>query len=78
MNQEHSKLRHQQREEQTTDLQHTSKTQAGHTFESAEEALQKDASMTPVPPAVEERLSRSVADTPRKPGSWWNRWRKSG
>jgi hypothetical protein len=78
MTDKHSKLRHQQQEEQTADLQQTSKTQVTHTFESVEEVLQQDTAMTEVPPAVEERLSKSVAEHPRKPGSWWNRWRKSG
>jgi len=77
MSQERSKLRHQQQEEHTADLQQTSEAKAAHTFESVEEALRQDASTTQVPAAVEERLSRSVAEQPRKPASWWNRWRKS-
>jgi len=76
MNQERSKLQHEQREEQTADLQHASTTQAGHEFESVEQALRADAATTKVPAAVEQRLSQSVQKQPKPHGSWWTRWRK--
>ena len=77
MTRKHSKLRNQSREEQNANLQQSSEARAEHAFESVEQALQQDASGTTVPPAIEERLSRSVASQPRQPRSWWKRWRNT-
>jgi hypothetical protein len=73
-----SKLEHQQAEEQTVNLQAGSQTQSTESvraFESVESMLREDAASTPVPPAVEEKLARSVQQQPRPKRSWWNRWR---
>jgi hypothetical protein len=77
MNPERTRLQHEQREEQTADLQHTTRTQAAHEFESVEQMIREDAAEVQVPATVEERLSQSVQQNPRPPGSWWKRWRKS-
>lgn len=42
-------------------------------FASAEELLRFDASQTPVPPAVAERLARSIQREPKPARSWWRR-----
>ncbi len=48
--------------------------QAAHEFASAEEMLRHDAIHTPVPPGIEQRLQKSVADlSPPKP-AWWRRF----
>ena len=42
-------------------------------FASAEDVLRHDASQTIVPPAVAERLARSIQDEPKPARSWWRR-----
>jgi len=77
MNQEHSKLRHEERQEQAAPLKQTTNSETPREFESVEEVLREDASAIVVPPAVEKRLSQSIQQSPKAPRSWWNRWRKS-
>lgn len=77
MNQEHSKLRHEERQEQAAHLKKTTNSENTREFESVEEVLREDASSIVVPPAVEKRLSQSIQQSPKAQRSWWNRWRKS-
>ncbi|MGE3311326.1 MAG: hypothetical protein AB7O66_15270 [Limisphaerales bacterium] len=53
----------------------TTKTrEEGIHFATPEDALRADRAATPVPDAVTERLSASVADTRSpQPASWWRR-----
>jgi hypothetical protein len=55
-----------------------SETQARQTtaqeFGSVEELLRHDAKQTCVPPAIAQRLNRSLQNEPCPPRSWWRRW----
>jgi len=42
-------------------------------FESVEAALREDIEQTVVPPAVEHRLSKSIAGLPKPGRPWWKR-----
>ena len=42
-------------------------------FASTEDLLRHDASQTPVPPAIAERLARSIQNEPKPARSWWRR-----
>ena len=57
--------------EETVNQQQT--TQSAREFASVEEMLRHDAIHTPVPPAIGQRLERSVAQLPPPPRSWWRR-----
>lgn len=54
-----------------------SRAQTQHTsareFSSAEEALREDFRQTVVPPAVEQRLSKSIENLPKPAKPWWKR-----
>lgn len=54
-----------------------SQSQAAHTaareFASAEEALREDMRRVVVPPAIEHRLSKSIAGLPKPGRPWWKR-----
>jgi hypothetical protein len=54
-----------------------SQTQAQHTaareFTSVEEALREDREQVTVPPAVEQRLSKSIEHLPKPGRPWWKR-----
>jgi hypothetical protein len=76
MNPQNSRLQQKQQEEQTASLQQGAGTQAAREFASAEDALRADAGRVRVPPAVEERLSRSVQEEPKPGRPWWRRWRE--
>jgi hypothetical protein len=58
--------------------QQISETQSQQTtereFASVEELLRFDAKQTSVPPAIAERLGRSLQNEPCPPRSWWRRW----
>ena len=58
--------------------QHVSETQSRQTtareFASVEELLRFDAKQTSVPPAIAERLGRSLQNESCPPRSWWRRW----
>ena len=71
MNRHTSKLNQHEREETT--LHQQSAQQQTVEFASAEEMLRHDAGQTPVPPAVAERLQRSVEQEPKPPRSLWQR-----
>jgi hypothetical protein len=46
---------------------------AAREFASAEEALREDIRQTVVPPAVEQRLSRSIEKLPKPGRPWWKK-----
>ena len=48
--------------------------QSSREFATVEEMLRYDTANTPVPPAVAERLQRSVNQTPKPAGAWWQRF----
>lgn len=58
--------------------QQVSETQSRQTavreFASVEELLRHDAKQTSVPPAIAQRLNRSLQNEPCPPRSWWRRW----
>lgn len=45
-------------------------------FSSAEEMLRQDARQTDVPPAIAERLARSIQAEPKPNRPWWRRLMK--
>ena len=47
--------------------------QAGLEFATGEEAIRHDASQTPLPPAIAERLRKSIENEPKKSESWWKK-----
>ena len=57
----------QQTTEQTSETQQQAQSHAAQEFASAEELLRHDAAQTVVPPAVQERLHRSLALEPKPP-----------
>ena len=42
-------------------------------FATTEELLRHDANQTTVPPAIAERLARSIENEPKPERSWWRR-----
>ena len=42
-------------------------------FATTEELLRHDASQTAVPPAIAERIARSIQNEPKPERSWWRR-----
>lgn len=46
---------------------------SGREFASVEAALREDIQQTVVPPAVEHRLSKSIAGLPKPGRPWWKR-----
>ena len=67
-------ISHQKAEEvqETVSHQKSVQTSAGE-FASVEEMLRHDATHTPVPPAIAQRLEQSVAQLPPPARSWWRR-----
>jgi hypothetical protein len=65
-----SKLRHEEKQEQTQE--HQAK-QEGVEFSSVEEALRHDSSQVQVPPGIAVRLNESLAREPVPTKSWWKR-----
>jgi hypothetical protein len=66
------------RHKQTTrEQEQLSQTQSQQTssreFASVEDALREDIRQTVVPPAVEQRLSESIAKLPKPEKPWWKR-----
>ena len=57
--------------------QHASEQQtqqpAGREFASVEEMLRYDAAQTPVPPAIAQRLEKSIGEAPQPKPAWWER-----
>jgi hypothetical protein len=72
MNRHTSKLNQHEQEESALHQQGNQQ-QTAVEFASAEEMLRHDAGQTPVPPAVAERLQRSVEQEPKPPRSLWQR-----
>jgi hypothetical protein len=62
--------------------QQVSETQAqktvGREFATAEELLREDASQIQVPPAVEQRLDKSIQREPEPARTWWQRVLRRG
>ena len=46
---------------------------AAREFATAEEALREDIRQTLVPPAIEQRLSKSIEGLPKPEKPWWKR-----
>lgn len=68
------RLQHQQKKEESQETQASLNTTA-HEFASVEEMLRSDATATPVPPAVEQRLVASIMkEGASAPRPWWKRW----
>ncbi|HEY1718693.1 MAG TPA: hypothetical protein VGH42_10445 [Verrucomicrobiae bacterium] len=59
-------------EQQVSETQSRQTTE--HEFASVEELLRFDAKQTSVPPAIAERLGRSLQNESCPPRSWWRRW----
>jgi len=72
MNRHTSKLNQHQQEESALQ-QEGQQQQTPVEFASAEEMLRHDAGQTPVPPAVAERLQRSIDQEPKPSRSLWQR-----
>jgi hypothetical protein len=62
-----------QGQEQTSSHQQNVERQSAMEFATAEEMLRHDASQTAVPPAVADRLQRSVECEPKPVRGWWQR-----
>jgi hypothetical protein len=68
-----SKLQQQAREQ--TAQQQAAQGQSAAEFATVEDLLRHDAAGTAVPPAVGERVRRSVEQEPPRPSRpWWRRW----
>ncbi len=72
MSQPTSKLNHRLHEDAVT-RQQFSQGNVAVEFASAEEMLRADAAQTAVPPAIAERLQKSIDQEPRPARSWWQR-----
>ena len=59
--------------EQSGTHQQKTQEQAAVEFATAEEVLRHDAAQTAVPPAVAERLQKSLEREPEPALSWWQR-----
>ena len=71
MEKKSSHLRHREEQEQTSQAQ--TRQSKDLEFATAEEVLRYDATQTSVPPAVAERLQKSLAQEPKLSISWWQR-----
>ena len=77
MSAEQSRLRQEQREEQTGE-QRIEQVQGsaqgeGKEFATVEELLRYDSEQNPVPPEVAERLGRTLANEPKQEKPWYKR-----
>ena len=72
MNRPTSKL-NQHQHEQSIVQEQSAQQQTAIEFDTAEEMLRHDAGQTPVPPAVAERLQKSIEHEPQPARSWWQR-----
>ena len=66
----HTKLTSQEQEQLA---EGKSQQTSAHEFATVEEVLQHDAQQTVVPPAIAERLDRSVKEITPPERSWWQR-----
>ena len=74
MNPRTSKLQQNQQEEQSIAEQNSATQPSALEFATGEEAIRQDAAQTPLPPAIAERLRKSIEQEPQKPsGPWWKR-----
>jgi hypothetical protein len=74
MNPDSSNLRQEQHQaEETAELRVGQVSRTAHEFNSAEEIIRFDASQTPAPESIAERLKESIAREPAPPKSWWQR-----
>jgi len=75
MNDDPRKLRHTQKEETASELDHVQKL-GGETkeFSSVDELLQHDAKEVVVPPAIAVKLNESISTLPKSPEKPW--WKK--
>lgn len=62
-----------QEQQQASETQSQQKT-SSREFASVDELLRYDAKQTSVPPAIAQRLGRSLQNQPRPARSWWKRW----
>jgi hypothetical protein len=77
MNLRKSKLQ-QREEEQAAHQQEAARQQTRLEFGTPEEMLRHDAALTPVPPAVAERLQATIErENLQRPPSWWRRFLRS-
>lgn len=60
-----------QEQEQLSEIK--SEKSSDQEFASTDELIRHDASQTPVPPEIAERLARSIANLPKPAPSWWRR-----
>ena len=68
-------MKHESKHRSQEQLAETKSSQSSaREFATAEELLRHDAGLTAVPPAIAERLARSVQQLPRRAPSWWQRW----
>jgi hypothetical protein len=68
---QHNKFKSQEQQEHVAEQQSVQNTVQD--FASVEELLRYDASRTPAPAAIAERLQKSSADFPKPARSWWQR-----
>jgi hypothetical protein len=61
-------------EEQHQEAGHQTQPSAALEFHSVEAMLRHDAIHTPVPPNIENRLQKSLGQTPPPSRAWWRRW----
>ncbi len=71
-------MRQQQTHQEAAESLQTQQTQAGQEFASVEKLIRHDAQNTPVPPALTERLHKSVALEPSPARSWWRKFLSGG
>jgi len=69
----HTKQTSQSSQEEVQRVLAQSQQTEGREFNSVEEALREDINQTVVPPAVEHRLSKSIAGLPKPGRPWWKR-----
>jgi hypothetical protein len=69
----HSKLTSQD-QQQSQAAEHQAQPPAPLEFNSPEELLRYDATRTPVPRKIAERLQESIGSTPARARSWWQRF----
>lgn len=74
MNPEQSKLRQRQQAEQEQATSEVQSTQAqGQEFATVDDLLRHDSEQNPVPPAVAERLGRSLEAEPKPRQPWYKK-----
>ena len=73
MSAEQSRLRQEQRTEEKSEQIQGSADAEGKEFATVEELLRYDSEQNPVPPAVAERLGRSLENEPKQEKPWYKR-----